>query len=95
MAEWFDELSEDEQKTVKHGWGSREFSSWTASFLLSIGSMALKSRLPQAERDQLNRLLTQRWSARHRPGHKLDSVNPNSQCGHQVPQSLTISKVGP
>jgi hypothetical protein len=74
MTQWFQQLSSEEQELVHSGWGSQEFANWMATFLLSMGSMALKRQLPPAERQRLNSLQAQRFVQQHRPGHKPDVV---------------------
>ena len=82
MAEWFENLDAEDQQVVLHGWGSAQFSSWTASFLLSIGTMALTRNLSEEERGRFRVMMAHRRSIPHQPGHKPDRVEQLYQHLH-------------
>lgn len=75
MAQWFNDLDHPTRELVTKRWGSKEFSDWAATLLLSLGGgVLLRAGLSQAERERFNRLLMQRRVRSTIPGHQPDLV---------------------
>ncbi|MBV9774381.1 MAG: hypothetical protein JO040_10550 [Gemmatimonadetes bacterium] len=82
MANWFDDLDERDRHVVLHGWGSKEFATWTTSFLLSMGSTGITRYLSEEDRVRFRRMMAQRHSVQHRPGYQPDLVEQLYQHLH-------------